>query len=98
MRSIYNRFFLCKEGIGQSKKLAFIDKCKPIVRNQFPKNLDDLGSFTFTIQSGKREVGLALCDLGTSINLVLLSVFKALGLGKQHPTNNTLVLANISTW
>ena len=38
----------------------------------------------------------ALCDLGASINLMPLSIFKRLGLGEARPTTVTLQLADRS--
>ena len=38
----------------------------------------------------------ALCDLGASINLILLSVFRRLQLGEAKPTTITLQLADRS--
>ena len=40
--------------------------------------------------------GRALCDLGASINLMPLSVFKQLGVGECRPTTMTLQLTNRS--
>ena len=37
-----------------------------------------------------------MCDLGASINLKPLSIFRCLGLGEAHPTTVTLQLANRS--
>ena len=41
-------------------------------------------------------MGKALCDLGASINLMSLSIFKRLGLGEAKPTTVTLQLADRS--
>ena len=38
----------------------------------------------------------ALCDLGASINLMSLSIFRRLGLGEARPTTVTLQLADRS--
>lgn len=45
-----------------------------------------MGSFTIPILIGKIDVGRALYDLGASINLISLSLFKQLGLGALRPT------------
>ncbi|KAF2370618.1 hypothetical protein BSL67_16720, partial [Acinetobacter baylyi] len=42
------------------------------------------------------DVGRALCDLGVSINLMPLSIFKKLGIGEARPTSVTLQMADRS--
>ncbi|WP_217833218.1 retropepsin-like aspartic protease, partial [Picosynechococcus sp. PCC 7002] len=42
------------------------------------------------------DVGQALCDLGDSINLMPLSIFRKLGIGEARPTTVTLQLADRS--
>ncbi|XP_022899523.1 uncharacterized protein LOC111412887 [Olea europaea var. sylvestris] len=55
-----------------------------------------LGSFNIPCNIGGITFDRALCDLGASINLMPLSVFKKLGLGKVNPTTLTLELAGRS--
>ncbi|XP_060972264.1 uncharacterized protein LOC115717683 [Cannabis sativa] len=43
-----------------------------------------------------RDVGRALCDLGASINLMPMSIFKKLGIGEARPTTVTLQLVDRS--
>nr|XP_016461908.1 PREDICTED: uncharacterized protein LOC107785182 [Nicotiana tabacum] len=57
-----------------------------------PQKLKDTGSFTIQISIGKHAVGRALCDLGASINLTPLSIFRQLGLGESRPTTVILQL------
>ncbi|XP_052288587.1 uncharacterized protein LOC127899281 [Citrus sinensis] len=45
---------------------------------------------------GNKYAGRVLCDLGASINLMPLSVFKQLGVGECRPTTVTLQLADRS--
>nr|XP_009757591.1 PREDICTED: uncharacterized protein LOC104210390 [Nicotiana sylvestris] len=58
--------------------------------------LKDPGSFTIPVRIGNIDVGRALCDLGASINLMPLSLFKQLGLGAPRPTTVMLHLADRS--
>ncbi|XP_019240241.1 PREDICTED: uncharacterized protein LOC109220240 [Nicotiana attenuata] len=62
------------------------------IRSKLPHKLKDPGSFTIQISIGKHAVGRALCDLGASINLMPLSVFRQLGLGAPRPTTVILQL------
>ena len=56
--------------------------------------MKDLGSFTIPCNIGNSIFERALCDLGASINLMLLSIFKRLRLGESRPTTVTLQLAD----
>nr|XP_009803371.1 PREDICTED: uncharacterized protein LOC104248756 [Nicotiana sylvestris] len=50
--------------------------------------------FTIPVRIGNIDVGRALCDLGESINLMSLSLFKQLALGAPRPTTVMLQLAD----
>ena len=56
--------------------------------------MKDPGAFTIPCTSGKVSVGRALCDLGASINLMLISMMKKLECGEPKPTRMTLTLAD----
>ena len=58
-----------------------------------PHKLKDLGSFTIPCKIGNSIFERALCDLGASINLMPLSIFRRLGLGEAKPT--TVILQSI---
>ncbi|XP_019255074.1 PREDICTED: uncharacterized protein LOC109233655 [Nicotiana attenuata] len=68
----------------------------PKVQNKLPQKHKDPGSFTIPVRIGNIDVGRALCDLGASINLMPLSLFKKLGLGAPRPTTVMLQLADRS--
>ena len=48
----------------------------------------------FLVQSGLLHFAKALCDLGASINLMPLSIYKKLGLGDPKPTAMWLLMAD----
>ncbi|XP_059310125.1 uncharacterized protein LOC132061300 [Lycium ferocissimum] len=54
--------------------VALTEECSSRVRSKIPPKLKDPGSFTISITIGNIEVGLALCDLGASINLMPTSL------------------------
>ena len=58
--------------------------------------MKDLGSFTILCSIGTKYSGKALCNLGASINIMPLSVFKQLGVGECRPTIVSLQLADRS--
>ncbi|XP_070010214.1 uncharacterized protein [Nicotiana sylvestris] len=64
-----------------------------IVHSMSPK-LEDPGTFTIPCTFGSVEFTKALCDLGTSINLMPYSVFKTLGIEKPRPTSMRLQMAD----
>ncbi|XP_061357299.1 uncharacterized protein LOC133301659 [Gastrolobium bilobum] len=63
---------------------------------KLPPKLQDPGSFTIPCIIGNTYQGKALCDLGISINLIPLSVFKKLSTGPAEPTTVTLQMADRS--
>ncbi|XP_061343724.1 uncharacterized protein LOC133289737 [Gastrolobium bilobum] len=71
--------------------IAFVEALK-----KFPPKLRDAESFNIPIAIGNINVGKALCDLGASINLMPLSVYKSLGISELKPTMVSLQLADKS--
>nr|GEV88229.1 reverse transcriptase domain-containing protein [Tanacetum cinerariifolium] len=66
---------------------------KPVILKKLPKKLGDPGKFL--ISCGISELKCkALANLGASINLMPLSIWKELGLPKLIPTRMTLELSN----
>ena len=71
-------------------------ECSVILQRKLPHKLKDPRSFTIPCTIGNSIFERALCDLGASINLMLLSIFRRLGLGEARPTTITLQLADRS--
>ena len=67
-----------------------------IIRKNLPYKMKDLGSFTIPCTIGNYEFCRALCDSGTSINRMPLSVVKRLSLGELTLTTITLQMADRS--
>ncbi|MDV3181130.1 MAG: retropepsin-like aspartic protease [Candidatus Phytoplasma australasiaticum] len=57
---------------------------------------DDLGAFTILCIIEAFDFARALCDLGASINLMPLAVYKQLGLGSLMPTIMRLLMVDRS--
>ncbi|XP_062119051.1 uncharacterized protein LOC133832763 [Humulus lupulus] len=85
-----------KRKMGDYKTVALTEECSAILQRKLPQKLRDPGSFTIPFTIGEFECKHALCDLGASINLMPLSVFRRLGLGEARPTTVTLQLADRS--
>ncbi|KAL4281894.1 hypothetical protein GQ457_03G020300 [Hibiscus cannabinus] len=61
-----------------------------------PPKKNDPGSFIIPCSIGDNYLGKALCDLGSSVNLMPKSVFMKLGIGTARPTTVILQLADRS--
>ena len=61
-----------------------------------PQKLKDPGSFSIPCVIGKYVIDKALCDLGESVSLILLSICEKLKLGDMRPTKMSLQLADRS--
>ncbi|KAH9792511.1 hypothetical protein KPL71_004154 [Citrus sinensis] len=85
-----------KRRLGEFETVGLTQECSHILQSKIPQKLKDLGSFTIPCSIGTRYNGRAFCDLGASINLMSLSVFKQLGVGKCMPTTVALQLADRS--
>nr|XP_016487488.1 PREDICTED: uncharacterized protein LOC107807597 [Nicotiana tabacum] len=70
-----------KMGLTEFETVALTEECSSRIQSKLCEKLKDSGSFTIQISIGKDEIGRALCDIGASINLMPLSVFRQLGLG-----------------
>nr|XP_016509549.1 PREDICTED: uncharacterized protein LOC107827011 [Nicotiana tabacum] len=75
---------------------ALTEECTSRIQHKLPQKRKDSGSFTILVRIGEIDVGRALCDLGGSINLMPLLVFKQLGLVASRPTTVLLQLSDRS--
>ncbi|XP_061365407.1 uncharacterized protein LOC133308738 [Gastrolobium bilobum] len=92
MKDLLSRKRKLKEG----EIVALTEECSAIIQKKLPPKLKDPGSFSISIEIGNIEVGKALCDLGASINLMTLSICKALGIKRLKPTTVPLQLTDRS--
>ena len=67
-----------------------------VIQRSLPKKMQDPGSFTIPCTIGNFEMGKALCDSGSNINLMPLSIVKRLSLGELTPTTITLQMKDIT--
>ena len=81
-----------KEVIAKKRKLKgyetvkLTEECSIILQRKFSQKVKDPSSFTIPCTIRDSTFDKALCDLGASINLMLLSVFRKLGLNEVKPT------------
>ncbi|XP_070015836.1 uncharacterized protein [Nicotiana sylvestris] len=68
--------------------------CSAVVTRPIAEKLSDPCSFTIPCTIGNFAFAKALCDLGASINLMPLAMYKRLGIGRARPTSMLLQLAD----
>ena len=91
-----------KDILSQKRRLAnfetvnLTEECSAILQGKLPQKLKDPGSFTIPYTIENTIFKRALCDLGASINLIPLSIFRRLGLGEARSTTVTLHIADMS--
>ncbi|XP_022866159.1 uncharacterized protein LOC111385966 [Olea europaea var. sylvestris] len=72
--------------------VALVEESNARVQSKLPPQLKDLVSFTLPISIGNSCSINALCDTGTSINLMSYSNYRELGLCKVNSASITLQL------
>ena len=70
--------------------------CSAIATRSLVQKRADPGAFTIPCTVGSLDFAKALCDLGDSINLMPLAIYRQLGFGDPTPTNMRLVMADRS--
>ena len=92
MKDILSR----KRRLSDFETVNLTEECSAILHRKLPQKLKDLGNFTIPCTIGISIFERAFYDLGASINLMPLSIFRRLGLGEARPTTVTLQLVNRS--
>ncbi|XP_060967869.1 uncharacterized protein LOC133035734 [Cannabis sativa] len=85
-----------KRKLEEFEMVALTDECSAVLQKKLPPKLKDPGSFNIPCSIGGSIQTKALCDLGASINLMPLSMFKRLKLGEAKPRTVTLQMADHS--
>ncbi|GJY65969.1 reverse transcriptase domain-containing protein [Tanacetum coccineum] len=85
-----------KEKLFELAKTPLNEHCSVVLLNKLPKKLGDPDKFLIPCDFPGMDECLAMADLGPSINLMPLSVWKRLSLLELTPTCMTLELADRS--
>ncbi|GJZ57185.1 reverse transcriptase domain-containing protein, partial [Tanacetum coccineum] len=85
-----------KEKLLELAKIPLNENCSAILLKKLPEKLEDPGKFLIPCNFPGMDVCHALADLGASINLMPLSIWKKLSLPDLTPTRMTLELADRS--
>ncbi|XP_049372644.1 uncharacterized protein LOC125837598 [Solanum verrucosum] len=86
--------------LGTKKRaISFVNNqtlqhCSAIFTRSLVQKKEDLGAFTIPCTIGIFHFAKALCDLRASINLMLLSIYKKLGLRAPKQTAMRLLMAD----
>ncbi|GJY78761.1 reverse transcriptase domain-containing protein [Tanacetum coccineum] len=78
----------------ESANTPLNENCSTVLLKKLPEKLGDLGKFLIPCDFSELKECMALTDLGASINLMPLYVWKKLMLPELIPTRMTLELAN----
>ncbi|GKF00855.1 reverse transcriptase domain-containing protein [Tanacetum coccineum] len=85
-----------KEKLLELSKIPLNENCSVMLLKKLPEKLGDPGKFLIPCNFPGIDVCHALADLGASINLMPLSIWKKLSLPELTPTRMTLELADRS--
>nr|GFA12966.1 reverse transcriptase domain-containing protein [Tanacetum cinerariifolium] len=85
-----------KDKLFELAKVPLNENCSAMLLRKLPKKLGDPGKFLIPCDFPGMEVCHALADLGESINLMPLSIWKKLSLPELTPNRMTLELADRS--
>ena len=88
-----------KDLVTKKRSVTFEDDdrlqhCSAIATRSLVQKKEDLGALTIPCTIKSLHFAKALCDLGTSINLMPLSIYKKLGLGDPKPTVMRLLMVD----
>ncbi|XP_058749140.1 uncharacterized protein LOC131622107 [Vicia villosa] len=85
-----------KKKIEDNETVTPTTECSAIIQNKMPPKLKDPGSFSIPCNIGKFVIDKALCDLGSSIRIMPLSICEKLNMGELRPTKMSVQLADRS--
>ncbi|GJV58159.1 reverse transcriptase domain-containing protein [Tanacetum coccineum] len=83
-----------KEKLLELAKIPLNENCSAMLLKKLPEKLGDPGKFLIPCEFPGMEICYALADLGASINLMPLSIWKKLSLPELSPTRMSLELAD----
>ncbi|GJU88011.1 hypothetical protein Tco_1300434 [Tanacetum coccineum] len=78
----------------EDEEIRMNPRCSALLQNHLPPKEQDPGSFILPCSIGKLDFNNALADLGASISVMPLSMYKRLGIGKLKPINMVIKMAD----
>ncbi|GKD36348.1 reverse transcriptase domain-containing protein [Tanacetum coccineum] len=95
--SMFKSLLNNKEKLFDLAKTPVNENCSAVILKKFPEKLGDPNKFLIPCDFPKLVECLALANLGTSINLMPLSIWKKFSLPELSPTQMILEIADRST-
>ncbi|KAK4716588.1 hypothetical protein R3W88_014926 [Solanum pinnatisectum] len=94
---VYAKFM--KDFVTKKRTISFEDEARSqhssaIATRSRVQKKEDTGAFTIPCTIGLLHFAKALCDLGASIHLMSLSIYKKLGLGAPKPSATRLLIVD----
>ncbi|XP_058741531.1 uncharacterized protein LOC131613911 [Vicia villosa] len=86
-----------KKRYSDNETIMLDAQCSAIIQRTLPRKETDPGRVILPVTIGGTYIGNGLIDLGSSINLIPLSIIKRLGNIEMKSTRMTLQLADKST-
>ncbi|GKB94905.1 hypothetical protein Tco_0981042 [Tanacetum coccineum] len=78
----------------EDEEIRMNPRCSALLQNHLPPKEQDPGSFILPCSIGKLDFNNALADLGASISVMPLSMYKCLGIGKLEQINMVIEMAD----
>ncbi|XP_057760511.1 uncharacterized protein LOC130980882 [Arachis stenosperma] len=85
-----------KRSWHEKETILLTQECSALIQEGLPPKLKDPGSFFLPCTIGHISIDKALCDLGSSINLMPLSMMRRLFIEEVKPTQMSLELVDRS--
>ncbi|GKA07492.1 hypothetical protein Tco_0686716 [Tanacetum coccineum] len=78
----------------KDEEIRMNPRCSALLQNHLPPKEQDPGSFILLCSIGKLDFNNALANLGASISVMPLSMYKRLGIGKLKPINMVIEMVD----
>ncbi|KAL4315690.1 hypothetical protein AHAS_Ahas15G0210300 [Arachis hypogaea] len=85
-----------KRNWNEKETVVLTQECSAVIQLGLPPKPKDPGSFFLPYTIGNMSIDKALCDLGSSINLMPLSMMRKLSIEEVKPIRMTLQLTDRS--
>lgn len=85
-----------KQNLKHGENIALLEECNVVNQRNLPPKLTDPCRLTILCSIGSLTIGHDLCDLGSNINLISLSMMRKSNCGKPKPTQTNLMLVDRS--
>ncbi|KAL6340626.1 hypothetical protein AAG906_010534 [Vitis piasezkii] len=85
-----------KRKLVDNEKVMLTEECSAILQRKLPPKLKDPRSYTIPCTIGDFDFDKVLCDLGASVNLMPLSIFRKLEIREVKPTTSKLISSPVT--